>query len=106
MWPVVERAAPASDVPGERASRTQPVPTLPAPFARQGFSESDVVDFTPEIRKRALDVLAPYRIGPLYTPPSTQGTVVLPGAIGGSGWGGGAFDPETTAIDLNTGAQR
>jgi quinoprotein glucose dehydrogenase len=95
LWPIEERAVPASDVPGERAARTQPYPTRPAPFAQQGLGEADVVDFTPAIRALALAELRKYRFGPMYTPPSLQGTVVMPGSIGGSGWGGGAFDPET-----------
>jgi len=98
VWPITERAVGASDVPGERASPTQPVPSLPAPFAKQGFTEADVVDFTPQIKARALDIVRQYRLGPLYTPPSTQGTIVMPGAIGGAGWGGGAFDPESGII--------
>ena len=95
MWPVAERPVPPSDVPGERAAPTQPVPTKPAPFAKQGFTHDDVIDFTPELKRRALALLAAYRLGPLYTPPSLEGTVVMPGSIGGAGWGGGALDPET-----------
>jgi quinoprotein glucose dehydrogenase len=98
VWPIEERPVPASDVPGERASPAQPFPTKPAPFAQQGLTENDVVDFTPEIRALALATLRRYRSGPLFTPPSLQGTVTMPGAIGGSGWGGGAFDPETGVI--------
>jgi quinoprotein glucose dehydrogenase len=98
IWPIVERPVPASDVPGERASRTQPIPTRPAPFAKQGFTSEDVIDFTPELKRRALESIAAYRRGPLFTPPSVEGTIVMPGAIGGSGWGGGAFDPETGII--------
>jgi quinoprotein glucose dehydrogenase len=93
IWPIEERAVPASDVPGERAAATQPVPTKPAPFARQGFTEDDLVDFTPEIKSRAREVLAQFRSGSLYAPPSLQGTIAMPGIIGGSTWGGGAFDP-------------
>ena len=93
IWPIEERSVPASDVPGERLSPTQPFPTRPAPFAKQGFSEADVIDFTPALRAFALDVLRQHRMGPLYTPPSLEGTVMLPGVIGGAGWGGGAFDP-------------
>ena len=102
VWPIVERAVPPSDVPGERASPTQPVPTRPAPFSVQGFSESDVVDFTPDIKRRALEELRRYRFGAMYTPPSLQGTIVMPGSIGGAGWGGGAFDPETGVIYIKT----
>ncbi len=95
LWPIEERPVGASDVPGEAAYPTQPFPTRPAPFARQGFSDDDVVDFTPEIRAQALAFLEPYRRGPLYTPPSLEGTLMLPGIIGGGNWGGGAADPET-----------
>ena len=98
VWPIEERPVPPSDVPGERAARTQPYPTRPAPFAKQGFTDADVIDFTPELRARALALLRPYRTGPMYTPPSVQGTVAMPGVIGGSGWGGGAFDPETGTL--------
>jgi quinoprotein glucose dehydrogenase len=98
LWPIQERPVPQSDVPGEVTSRTQPFPTLPAPFAKQGFSIDDVVDFTPEIRAAALKQLGGYRMGSLYTPPSLAGTVMMPGWIGGSAWGGGAFDPENATL--------
>ena len=98
IWPIVDRAVPGSDVPGEAAASSQPFPTKPKPFARQGFSFNDLVDFTPAIRARALDAIQGYRLGPLYTPPSLAGTLVLPGVIGGAGWGGGAFDPSTNTI--------
>jgi quinoprotein glucose dehydrogenase len=57
-----------------------------------------VIDFTPELRARALELLGAYRTGPMFTPPSLQGTVAMPGVIGGSGWGGGTFDPETGTL--------
>jgi len=98
LWPVEERPVPASDVPGEAAWPTQPFPTRPAPVTPQGFTRDDVIDFTPGIRSAALAAVAAYRLGPLYTPPSMQGTVTLPGSIGGVGWGGGAFDPETATL--------
>ena len=98
VWPVVERPVAASDVPGERAAPTQPVPTKPPAFAKQGFTEDDVIDFTPELKRLALEEVRKYRTGPLYTPPSLQGTIVMPGAIGGGGWGGGAFDPATGVL--------
>lgn len=94
-WPIEERAVPASDVPGEYAARTQPIPSWPKPFSRQGISEADLVDYTPELKAMALEAVRPYRMGTLFTPPSLQGTIALPGVIGGSGWGGGAFDPLT-----------
>jgi quinoprotein glucose dehydrogenase len=93
IWPIEERPVPPSSVPGELAHPTQPVPTRPAPFAKQGFTDADVVDFTPELRARALEQLRGFARGPLFAPPSLGGTVVMPGWIGGAGWGSAAFDP-------------
>ena len=93
-WPIEERAVASSAVPGERTSPTQPVPTWPAPFAMQGFTLADVVDFTPAIHAAALELLRGKQLGPLFTPPSLAGTVVMPGWNGGGGWGAGAVDPE------------
>ena len=98
IWPIAEHSVPASDVPGEAASQSQPFPSLPAPFAKQGFSFNDLIDFTPAIKARALETIKDYRVGPIFTPPSIGGTIVMPGAIGGAGWGGGAFDPLTGTI--------
>ena len=95
VWPIEDRPVPASTVPGERAAETQPFPTKPAPFAKQGFTEDDVIDFTPELRAEALGIVRRYRLGSLYTPPSLEGTVTRPGIIGGGNWGGTAVDPET-----------
>jgi quinoprotein glucose dehydrogenase len=105
LWPIEERPVPASDVPGERAASTQPVPTRPAPFARQGFGEADVIDFTPAIHAAALEELRKWRHGAIYTPPSLQGTIQMPGIIGGAGWGGGAFDPETGMLYVKSSNQ-
>ncbi|HEU5219630.1 MAG TPA: amidohydrolase family protein, partial [Gemmatimonadales bacterium] len=95
VWPIEERPVGASDVPGERAAATQPMPTWPRPFSRQGLTEADLLDFTPALKQMALDAVAGRRMGPLFTPPSLDGTIALPGVIGGAGWGGGAFDPLT-----------
>jgi quinoprotein glucose dehydrogenase len=95
VWPIEEHPVPASDVPGEHAAGTQPVPTWPKPFSRQGITEADLLDYTPELKAMALAAVAGHRMGPLFTPPSLEGTIALPGVIGGSGWGGGAFDPLT-----------
>lgn len=95
IWPIEERPVPVSDVPGERASRTQPFPTRPPAFERQGLSDADVVDFTPELRAQALTVLGQWNRGPLFTPPSERGTVQMPGDVGGADWGGAAADPDT-----------
>jgi quinoprotein glucose dehydrogenase len=95
VWPIEERAVPASTVPGEKASKTQPFPTKPPAYERQGVKEEDLIDFTPELRREALAIIKKYDHGPLYTPPSLRGAINLPGWAGGSNWQGGAFDPET-----------
>ncbi|MEX0902490.1 MAG: PQQ-binding-like beta-propeller repeat protein [Pseudohongiellaceae bacterium] len=103
IWPIEERPVPAGDVPGEWYSPTQPFPTRPAPFDRQGFTEDDVIDFTPELRAKALESLSEFRLSPnVYQPPSladaadgTVGTLSLPSATGGANWEGSAVDPET-----------
>ncbi len=105
LWPIIEMPVPQSDVPGERTSLTQPIPSRPAPFERQGFTVDDLIDFTPEIKAEAMEIAANYRMGPLYTPPSliddpsgTRGTLVLPGWGGGSNWPGAGVDVETGVL--------
>lgn len=104
VWPIEERPVPASDVPGERASATQPFPTKPAPFDYQGVERDDLIDFTPEVRALAEQAISSFRIGPLYTPPSlvvdgrNQGTIGRPPQNGAGTWMGAAFDPETEML--------
>lgn len=100
VWPIEERPVPASTVPGEQASPTQPFPTRPPAFDRQGITENDLLDFTPELRAEALAIFKQYVTGPVFTPPSvageqTKGTIELPGSVGGADWTGAAFDPDT-----------
>jgi quinoprotein glucose dehydrogenase len=102
LWPIEERPVPTSDVPGEWTSPTQPFPTKPAAYDRQGFSEDDLIDFTPEIRAAALASIGDLRMGPIYSPLSlvdagdgTRGRLMLPSFGGGANWEGGAADPET-----------
>ncbi len=103
IWPIEERPVPAGDVPGEWYSPTQPFPTRPAPFDRQGFTEDDMIDFTPELRALALESVEGFRLSPsIYTPPSlqdspdgTRGLLSLPSSTGGSNWESSALDPET-----------
>jgi quinoprotein glucose dehydrogenase len=95
VWPIDERPVPPSDVAGEHAWPTQPVPTRPAAFAPQGMTIDDAFDLTPALKAEAQAELRKYRLGPLYTPPSVQGTFTRPGVIGGANWGGSAFDPAT-----------
>jgi quinoprotein glucose dehydrogenase len=95
LWPIEERPAPPTPMPGDRAWPTQPFPTKPAPFDRQGIADEDLIDFTPELREEARRILAGYRYGPLYTPPSLEKTIEMPGWVGGASWAGAAADPET-----------
>jgi quinoprotein glucose dehydrogenase len=105
VWPIEERAVPASDVPGEEGWPTQPVPVRPPPITPQGVSLEDAFDLTPELKAEAVAEMKKYRLGPLYTPPSLQGTLILPGILGGANWGGGAFDPETGILYVKTSKQ-
>ncbi|WP_419939666.1 PQQ-binding-like beta-propeller repeat protein [Candidatus Palauibacter sp.] len=102
VWPIEEVEVPQSTVPGEATSPTQPIPSRPPAFDRQGVTPEDLIDFTPEIRERALALADSLIMGPLFTPPNQNGTVegkigtyVIPGAWGAGNWNTGAFDPET-----------
>ena len=101
VWPIEERPVPQSDVAGEKTAATQPFPTKPPAFDRQGISIDDLIDFTPELRAEALEIIKPFVIGPIFTPPTVsgergkKGTIVVPGLIGGANWTGAALDPET-----------
>lgn len=102
VWPIEERPVPQTDVPGEWTSPTQPFPTKPAPYDRQGLSRDDLIGYTPEIRVAVEEAIADYRLGPLYTPSSlsdapdgTKGTLGLPFATGGANFEGSGYDPET-----------
>jgi quinoprotein glucose dehydrogenase len=102
IWPIEERAVPPSRVPGEQAARTQPIPTHPPPFERQGLSDADLIDFTRELQHEARQILNQHDYGPLYTPPGPQSSLVLPGWIGGASWAGAALDPESGRIFVNS----
>jgi len=98
VWPIEERPVPQSTVPGERTSATQPHPTKPPAYERQGVTENDLIDFTPELKQAALEVFKQFDTGPLFTPPSEKGTIVNPGWAGGANWAGASFDPETGTL--------
>jgi quinoprotein glucose dehydrogenase len=101
VWPIEERPVPQGDVPGEWYSPTQPFPTKPPAFDRQGVSIDDLVDFTPALKAEAVKLATRYKLGPLYTPPVVStwegplATLILPGYGGGVNWYGGSFDPES-----------
>ena len=94
LWPIEERAVPQSDVPGEQTSPTQPFPTLPPPFARQSFTEKDVnPHLAPEAQEKLRQLLRSSVNKGLFTPPSLQGSIQMPGNSGGANWGLLAADP-------------
>lgn len=109
LWPMEERPVPPSDVPGERTSPTQPFPSRPPPFDRQGVTEDDLLDLTPALREEAIAIARQFRFGPLYAPPSlvdasdgTRGTIQLPGTGGGALWEAAAVDIETGMLYVGT----
>ncbi len=102
VWPIEERPVPQrTNLPGELPAPTQPFPTRPPPFEYQGVTVDDLVDFTPEIRAMAMEAVADFQLGPLFTPPlhgvdgGVQGTIQRPAIDGGANWGGAGVDPET-----------
>ena len=104
IWPIEERPVPQGDVPGEWYSPTQPFPTRPPAYDRQGSSIDDLVDFTPDLRAEAVELVSRYRLGPIFTPPVVSqaegpiATLGLGAGSGGTNWPGGAFDPETRVV--------
>src|SRR6059036_2843541 len=108
IWPIEERPVPKGDVPGEWYSATQPFPTRPPAYDRQGSSVDDLIDFTPELRAEALKIVSRFKMGPLFTPPVVSkvegplGTLVLGPAGGGTNWAGGSYDPETHILYVNS----
>jgi quinoprotein glucose dehydrogenase len=94
LWPIEERPVPQTDVPGEKSSPTQPFPTAPPPFARQSFTEKDINPYiSEEDQAKVRELLKNSRNEGLYTPPSLQGTIQMPGHNGGANWGSSAVDP-------------
>ncbi len=105
VWPIPELPVPEGMIPGERTSLTQPFPTKPPAFALQGLTEDDLIDFTPELRAEALDIIDNYVYGPIFTPASLpdqstgkRGTIFVPSAGGGANWPGAGFDPESNVL--------
>jgi quinoprotein glucose dehydrogenase len=101
IWPIEERPVEKGDVPGEQYSKTQPFPTKPPAYDRQGFSIDDLIDFTPALRAEAVERVSHYKLGPIFTPPVVSkasgpiATLALATAGGGTNWPGGSYDPET-----------
>ncbi len=109
VWPIEERRVDTfTDLEGEVLSPTQPFPTKPPPFEYQGVSTDDLIDFTPELRAMALEQVANFRLGPVFTPPmmsfdgGLQGTIQRPPIGGAAGWAGAGVDPETGLLYVSS----
>lgn len=108
VWPIEERPVPQGDVPGEWYSPTQPHPTKPPAYDRQGVTQDDLIDFTPELREKAVEVASWFKMGPLFTPPVVSnidgplGTLFAPSTGGGTNWPGGSFDPENNILFVSS----
>jgi quinoprotein glucose dehydrogenase len=111
VWPIEERPVEKGTVPGEWYSPTQPFPTRPTAYDRQGVSLDDLIDFTPELKAQGAALAAKYRLGPLFTPPVVSqrpgplATLMMPSSTGGANWPGGSFDPETKMLYVYSATQ-
>jgi quinoprotein glucose dehydrogenase len=105
LFPVEDRPVPASDLPGEQSAPTQPFPIKPAPFSRQQVTEADLTDTSAEAHEEVLRRFRTYRSGPAFTPPSTNGSIAVPGFHGGATWSGASFNPETGILYVNSNEQ-
>ncbi|MES2176303.1 MAG: PQQ-binding-like beta-propeller repeat protein [Gemmatimonadota bacterium] len=104
VWPFTETPVEKGDVPGEWYSPTQPIPTRPVAYAKNGVSTDDLIDFTPELKAAGLEIASKYKIGPIFTPPVASkaegplGTIARGPTNGGTNWPGGAYDPVTHTV--------
>jgi quinoprotein glucose dehydrogenase len=110
IWPIEEKPVPASDIPGEKLSETQPFPTKPAAYGMQGLTHDDLIDYTPELRAAAIDILKEFKLGPLFNPPlhrdndlGYRGSYWCPGDGGGTNIDGPTVaDPETGILYVSS----
>lgn len=104
VWPIVETKVEVGTVPGEWYPGTQPIPTKPPAYSRNGVTEDVLIDFTPELRKKALELVSHYHIGPVFTPgvesklEGPLASLTMGTASGGTNWPGASFDPETHTV--------
>jgi len=104
VWPIEEKPVEKGEVPGEWYSPTQPIPTKPPAYAKNGTSLDDLIDFTPDLRAQAVTIASRYKLGPVFTPPVVSkaegpiATLARGPTNGGTNWPGGAYDPETHTI--------
>jgi quinoprotein glucose dehydrogenase len=102
LFDIREQPVPASDIPGERAASSQPIPVKPPPFSVQFLDETNITDIGAANRASVLARLRKIRGGPAFNPPSREGTVVVPGFHGGANWSGASFDPTTGLLYVNS----
>jgi quinoprotein glucose dehydrogenase len=108
IWPIEERPVPRGDTPGEWYSPTQPFPTKPPAYERQGLAIDDLIDFTPAMRAEAVQLVSRYRLGPIFTPPSLSraegplATLAMSSQAAATNWPGGSFDPETSLLYVSS----
>jgi quinoprotein glucose dehydrogenase len=102
LFDIEEKPVPASDIPGEKAAPTQPIPVKPPPFAAQLLDETNITDIGESNRKSVLEKLRKIHGGPAFNPPSIRGTVVIPGYHGGATWSGASFDPTTGLLYVSS----
>jgi len=102
LFPIANHKYPPSELEGEVTAKEQPLPELPAPFARQKLTADMITTRTPEAHQEALDRFLKVRSDGQFIPGSTQGTIIFPGFDGGAEWGGGAFDPTTGLFYVNS----
>jgi quinoprotein glucose dehydrogenase len=102
LFPIEEKQVPPSDLKGEQAYPTQPIPTKPPAFARQGYTKDLLPDYSDDVYREALERFEEVRSEGIYTPPSEEGTVIFPGFNGGGEWGGASFDPESGLLYVNS----
>ena len=102
VFPIVEKPFPASDLPGEETWPTQPIPTLPEPFARQTISAADITDRTPEVHNEMMAQYNNVKYQAMFAPPSKESSWIFPGYDGGGEWGGAAIDPASGILYVNS----
>src|SRR5262249_10591260 len=111
VWPITEQPVAKGDVPGEWYSPTQPIPTKPRAYARQSLTENELIDFTPELHAEALQLASKFKLGQLFDPPlvsKTEGPLkllIISGALGGTNWPGGSYDPDTHTVYVSANQQ-
>jgi quinoprotein glucose dehydrogenase len=104
VWPIEERPVEKGNVPGEWYAPTQPFPSKPPAYSRNGVTPDVLIDFTPALHDEALTKIAQYKIGPVFTPPVESkvggplATLTLGTASGGTNWPGASYDPETHIV--------